>query len=69
MQNKGLKIRDEGSTKTVAVLQDLLKERQEAAASLQVHCQTFERCFKQVASPDQIQRVSAMISADDHVAS
>ena len=69
VQNKALKMREEGSAKTMSVLQDLLKERQEAAASLQVHCQTFERCFKQVASPDQVQRVTAMISADDHAAS
>ena len=51
-QNKALKARDEGSSKTVSVLQDLLKERQQSAAALQVHCETFERCFKQVASPE-----------------
>ena len=46
-QCKALKMREQGSSRTISTLQDLLKERQQAAAQLHAHSQVFEQCLKE----------------------
>ena len=59
-QNKALKLREQGSSRTISTLQDLLKERQEAAAQLHAHSQAFEKSLTEVADSQLVAKVIQM---------
>ena len=59
-QNKALKLREQGSSRTISTLQDLLKERQEAAAQLHAHSQSFEKSLTEVADSQLVAKVIQM---------